>query len=344
MVETLELRAAIAPHRTPVTDEGAWDGPANEARLRADEEPAYYRRAYAAQRPDTDGTAKAHYGFIHHVVGSDGDIGAAHVRGCQTGIAVLNGARVPSLAGVWWREFREGIWSHLAGHLRDADVEPAPLRSLDDIERDASGPQVEIRTYPLDDVELRQAAKGPGTLVGHAAIYNALSEELWPGVREIIRPGAFDASLNRGDEVVALFNHDVSLLLGRRSAGTLRLREDDRGLVYEIMLPDTTAGRDVATLVARGDLRHSSFAFIPELVRAYTQGISEVVRARLLDVSPVVYPAYPQTDVTLARMARLLETVRCPVETPRPTDGGPKAWRRWQLEVLRLRGRKWTTW
>src|SRR5688572_16918348 len=59
----------------------------------------------------------------------------------------------------------------------------------------------------------------------------------------------------------ALFNHDPNMLLGRAGAGTLRLSTDARGLRYEIDIPDTTVGRDVATSIARGDLAGSSFAF-----------------------------------------------------------------------------------
>ena len=52
----------------------------------------------------------------------------------------------------------------------------------------------------------------------------------------------------------ALFNHERGALLGRTCSGTLRLSEDGTGLRYEIDLPDTTVGRDVAALLERGDL------------------------------------------------------------------------------------------
>ncbi len=93
----LELRQAIPPHSTPTSDR-SWDGPANERRLREGESPSYYRRAYAWQDPSQDGTAKAHYRFIHHEVDADGTIGPANIQACITGIAVLNGARGVNVA------------------------------------------------------------------------------------------------------------------------------------------------------------------------------------------------------------------------------------------------------
>lgn len=111
---------AIGVHHTDISD-GSWDGPANEARLRNDESASYYRRAYAWQDPDGDAETKAAYRFIHHEVSGDGEIGAANVTACRTGIAVLNGARggttIPD-------SDKRGVYNHLAAHLRDAGVEP----------------------------------------------------------------------------------------------------------------------------------------------------------------------------------------------------------------------------
>jgi len=122
----LSVKKAIASHSTATSD-ASWDGPANEARARSGESEAYYRRIYAWRDPDGDETVKSSYRFIHHEVDSDGNPGAANIRACQTGIAVLNGARggttIPD-------EDRQGVWNHLARHLRDADVEPAELKSV----------------------------------------------------------------------------------------------------------------------------------------------------------------------------------------------------------------------
>ena len=83
------------------------------------------RRAYAWVDPDGDPDAKASYKFIHHEVGSGGQVGPANVRACRSGIGVLNGAR--GGADIPARD-RKGIHTHLAKHLRDAEEEPPPLK------------------------------------------------------------------------------------------------------------------------------------------------------------------------------------------------------------------------
>jgi HK97 family phage prohead protease len=117
-------KGAIGSHSTPTTD-AAWDGPANETRVRSGEDLAYYRRIYAWRDPDGDPEVKSTYKFIHHMVDGDGNPGAANIRACQTGIGVLNGGRggttIPDAD-------RKGVYNHLAKHLRDADVEPPELK------------------------------------------------------------------------------------------------------------------------------------------------------------------------------------------------------------------------
>lgn len=121
----------IAVHHT-ATSEGAFDGPANETRVKTEQGAGYYRRIYAWQDPDGDVGTKAAWRFIHHEVNGDGDPGAASIRACQAGIGVLNGARggttIPDAD-------RRGVYNHLAAHLRDADLEPAELRAFSDVER-----------------------------------------------------------------------------------------------------------------------------------------------------------------------------------------------------------------
>src|SRR5262245_34067181 len=101
---------------------------------------------------------------------------------------------------------------------------------------------------------------------GYAAVFHRDGDagteyQLEAGIYEGISPTAFRESLQK-DAVLALFNHDTNNLLGKTKAGTLRLSVDQRGLRYEILVPDTTAGRDVAASLARGDLDGSSFGFI----------------------------------------------------------------------------------
>ena len=140
------------------------------------------------------------------------------------------------------------------------------------------------------------------TIRGYAAVYNSDSEWMG-GFYEQIEAGAFDSVLE--NDVRAYFNHDENLLLGRVSSGTLRIGTDKRGLFYEVDLPNTTYANDLVELMKRGDVNQSSFAFLIEKDRweqrdGITYRIIEKV-SRLLDVSPVSQPAYPDSTSELKR-------------------------------------------
>jgi len=298
----MEKRKAIAVHHT-ATSTGSWDGPRAEANLRLDESESYYRKAFAWQDPDGDPTNKGSYKFIHHEVSADGTIGAANVKACQTGIAVLNGAR----GGTTIPEAdRKGVWNHLAAHIRDAGLEPAELKSHE--------PAVERRFFPAE-MRVERQEDGPTKLCGYAAVFNSMSEYLG-GFRERVKPWAFAEALKDSD-VRCLFNHDPNIVLGRQKSGSLQLREDEKGLYMEVELPDTQAARDIAVLVERGDITQQSFSFTvaPDGETWEELDDGTALRtltkiSRLYDVSPVVFPAYPETDVALRSMRSWLDSQR----------------------------------
>ncbi len=124
-VRTAEGLAAgpIRRHRTDTTDD-PWDGPMMEARVPADE--AHLMASHAWRDDAGDPDAKASYKFGHHVIATDGEVGAASTRACSNGIAVLNGGRgganIPDAD-------RPGVHDHLAGHLEDAGRDAPPLAS-----------------------------------------------------------------------------------------------------------------------------------------------------------------------------------------------------------------------
>lgn len=166
---------------------------------------------------------------------------------------------------------------------------------------------MERRAFAADILKIETRAEGKRTLVGHAAVFNQLSEDLG-GFREQIAPGAFADAIGK-DDVRALFNHDPNFVLGRNMSKTLTLSEDQRGLAIHIDLPDTPTIRDlVVAPIERGDVSQMSFGFS---VRPGGQDWAkddngQVVRTlkklRLFDVSPVTFPAYPQTDVATRAM------------------------------------------
>jgi len=158
------------------------------------------------------------------------------------------------------------------------------------------------------------------TIVGYAAVYNSLSEDLG-GFREIIRPGAFADAMS-GD-VMARYNHER--LIGRTVSGTLRLSEDSKGLRYEVDPPKTAA--DVVESIERGDVRGSSFAFhtIEDEWRKEPNGeiVRELIKLRLVDVGPVDNPAYSGTAqggarVSLRALDKVKELTQPPAEPQEP--------------------------
>lgn len=153
--------------------------------------------------------------------------------------------------------------------------------------------------------EFRAEVSGD-TLSGHASVFGQLAE--LGGGYEQMASTAFDKVLSDpAVDVRALVNHDATLVLGRQSAGTLRLSTDKEGLRFEVDLPDTSYARDLRELVARGDVTGASFGFISgedEMSRAPDgkQIRTHTSVARLLDVSPVTWPAYEGASVALRHM------------------------------------------
>ena len=165
-------------------------------------------------------------------------------------------------------------------------------------------------------VEIRREENQPATISGYAAVFYRADQ---PGTEfrladdyvERIQPGAFDNALKNADDARALFNHDSNQVIGRVSSGTLRLNVDEVGLRYQIDLPDTQLGRDVATIIERGDVSGSSFAFAvndkgSEVTRDGEQMVRTITDVSLFDVGPVTYPAYQATS-TAKRNTEALE-------------------------------------
>lgn len=145
---------------------------------------------------------------------------------------------------------------------------------------------------------LSRAEVQGNTLVGLAAVYDVPTtrQSDFPGTETIAR-GAFDALLE--DDVVAVVNHDMTQLLGRTASGTLRLASQEDGLYMSVDIPDTQVGRDVRTLVERGDLRGMSFTAAFGEIERVKGGVVHRTFSRLVDVSVVTSPAYTETNVAI---------------------------------------------
>ena len=157
-------------------------------------------------------------------------------------------------------------------------------------------------------VEIRALQDDSGLIIeGYAAVFDKPTE-LWSGMYEVIRRGAFKRTLDHGADVRLLFNHDPNLVFARSKSGTLQLSEDEKGLKYRATLdPNDTDAANLHRRIMRGSVDQSSFAFsIEKNGENFTDHeggrMREVKAAKLFDVSPVTYPAYKDTEV-MARTA-----------------------------------------
>ena len=164
----------------------------------------------------------------------------------------------------------------------------------------------ERRTFVLREMRVAKVENGPTKIEGYAAVFDQLSEPMW-GFREKIQKGAFEESIQI-DDIRALFNHDPNYVLGRNMADTLTLEEDEHGLKISITPPDTQWARDLMESIQRGDIDQMSFGF-QTITDSWTTENEETVRTlvkvRLFDVSPVTFPAYPQTSVSARDIMKL---------------------------------------
>jgi HK97 family phage prohead protease len=172
---------------------------------------------------------------------------------------------------------------------------------------------------PLANVQIIERADDPPMIEGYAAVYydptdEGTEYELWEGAKERIAPGAFDRAIADAQDVIGAFNHNRHDVLGRVSADTLTLEADNRGLRYAIPMdaedPDHTR---LAAKLRRGDVRGSSFAFMPTQVRWEKVGDLEIRTIEdldLIDVGPVTEPAYTATSAGIRATDEGIEAAR----------------------------------
>ena len=154
----------------------------------------------------------------------------------------------------------------------------------------------------LDNNESRE-------VIGYASVFDSLSESLG-GFRERIDSRAFDSVLENNPDTSALFNHDPSLILARTSAGSLSLSVDEKGLQYRFEVPEGLSyGDDLLVNLKNGNVTQSSFGFIVEDDSWGQEEDGNTIRtinkiSRLLDVSPVTFPAYTSASSQISDVAQ----------------------------------------
>ncbi|UQX52291.1 HK97 family phage prohead protease [Cytobacillus pseudoceanisediminis] len=170
----------------------------------------------------------------------------------------------------------------------------------------------ELRTIDITNLRTRDAVNDqPAVISGYAAVFNSKTS-IGDFFEEIIMPGAFSNSIATNSDIRALFNHDWNNVLGRTKSGTLRLSEDDRGLKFEVELPNTSLANDLAESMSRGDINQCSFGFFAtEETWDYSvePALRTIHEVELYEISVVSIPAYEDTEVTLVRSKEVDKTV-----------------------------------
>lgn len=134
---------------------------------------------------------------------------------------------------------------------------------------------------------------------GYFAVFNS-NYDIAPGMSESIAPGAFKNTL--AGDIRALVNHDTTLVLGRTSAHTLELREDEHGLWGSIDInPKDSDAMNLYERVKRGDVSQCSIGFdiLSEETEIRENGEIHwnMTELKLYEVSCCTFPAYESTNI-----------------------------------------------
>jgi HK97 family phage prohead protease len=172
---------------------------------------------------------------------------------------------------------------------------------------------IEYRSFTAEAVEATDEGHVFGLAIPYSRI-TTIGNMDRGGFREQIAPGACNKSLREAD-IVALNNHNSWQPLGRTSAGNLALKSTTRGIEPDLEPIDTSYGSDLIKNVKAGIVRGWSFGF--EVVKdewtldgkpadEYTGTDRTIREMKLIEVSPVTFPAYDQTEIS-ARSGILAE-------------------------------------
>ena len=299
-----------------------------------------YRRAFVVYDDDDSENFGAYKLPFADVI--DGDLTAVP-RGIIAASNVLEGAR----GGIDLPRAVENRCRRFLNVYRERlELEPLEMKS------DQDQQNVTERRASKGPVKIETREDGSAVLTGYGAVFPKPGEpgtrfEWWRFIEEI-DPHAFDRALEEKQDVVGLFNHDPSQILGRTKPGTMRLSVDKIGLLYEIDLGKTTTARDVQEHVERGDVAGSSFAFRVKR-EEFEELDNDKIRRRILDVDlydtgPVTWPAYEATTTGLrsdeSRRAILqrAEAALATVEDPPATSGSLLNLYRRRIVLVELEG------
>jgi len=259
-------------------NEGAWSfSSADGNALLGDNDWAEYGRWFLAVDSDADPETKDHFKYPF---GKKGEI---YRRGV---IAAKQRATAQGLTAM--ADAADGLLTAIDKKLGKEE------ESIETVER---------RFLPIGEMRVAKGDNGSMIIEGYPILYEVYAS-LW-GFREIIRKGAATEALKHADELV-LWDHESSLPMARRSAGTLEAKEDEKGVFIRADVSKTIWGRNGYEAILNGVINRMSFAFVIDKDQWSWEGegdqrieVREILSfANIYDYSPVSYPAYKETIVS----------------------------------------------
>lgn len=296
------------PYTRAATTDAVWCPNGDDVR----EDEANLRAAFAWVDPAGDPAKRSSYKFPYRFLGNDGAAADVATEGCLATISLLNSGKRSLLIP---EADRIAVFEAIAGHLRAAQKPVPRLKTIEAIDgeietvmrtiaRGEMGPVYDERWLADTEQLFRSMPDKPAEsrwITGHPAVFNSPADLGY--FTERVMPGAFTRTITE-DDPAALFNHNNDLIVGRVSSGTLILTEDTRGLRSDIDVAPNGAGNDLMVSMQRGDVKKGSIGFIARKQKVYKQDglwMRDLTDCKLFDVSPVVFPAYDQTDYAMRR-------------------------------------------
>ena len=147
---------------------------------------------------------------------------------------------------------------------------------------------------------------------GYAVVFDSWTDisswgEIW---KECIRKGAFTQSLKENN-ILALYNHDFNNVLARKDVN-MKLVEEDKGLYFEIELPDTTQGNDLYELIDKKIVNQCSFSgYVRKNLWSEDNGgnvLREILEIDLIEITITPIPAYEVTEAEVKRSREIKST------------------------------------
>lgn len=141
---------------------------------------------------------------------------------------------------------------------------------------------------------------------GYAVVFDSwtdISDKWGDTWKERISHHAFKESL-KTNKILALYNHDFSNVLARKDVN-MTLTEDEKGLKFEIALPNTSQANDLYELIDKGIVNQCSFAGIVKSELWELGDNDELLRTineiDLIEITITPIPAYEVTEAEVKR-------------------------------------------